>query len=307
MTKSRSKEIKLVYVLDRDFEGSNIFENEDYKIHLYNRRALLRGAIASETPDLVMLDLFTKRRKAKAPIEYDVFQEVKSYLEREESVDEKALGLLQVTKELCRTVLDTTHYVSGIKDLVWLTSREDIQVVFPIAIFSRHGKSLLTSEEILEISSFGAYLTWKSKENTSISDFTEREIESIDAVIDLYKEQAEQLPQRLIKLTEDINRREKFQEKMYKQHKVYEAVFLLFVVLTAISNLDGIIATDLVNLTRSSLSLIYPKAFSIVAMVTVCIYLISKYVIKTNNKELSSIYSEVNSVLHDLITQKNKS
>ncbi|HHE0504524.1 hypothetical protein NB564_12355 [Vibrio parahaemolyticus] len=298
---------KLVYVLDRDFEHDDLFENEDYTIKTFNRRSLLKAEIITEAPDLVMLDLFTKRKYSQKKIELDLSQELKPSLERDVSIDEKTLGLLQTTKELCRSVLDATHYVSGIKDLIWLTSREDLQITFPIAIFSRHGKSLLTSEDILEISSFGAYLTWKDKDNVSEASFSEREIESIESVIDLYKNQVEQLPLRLTKLQDEINQREKRQEKYYKRHRAFEWLFLIFVVLTALSNLGGVIDPTLVKYSGHLVTYLYPKVFSVLAIATVIAYSISKYVIKSNNKELLSIYNEINGLMHELITQKNKS
>ncbi len=298
---------KLVYTLDRDFQDESTFEDEDYIIKTFNRRSLLKAEIINQSPDLVMLDLFTERRYRQKEVELDILQEIQPSLERAVSIDEKALGLLQTTKELCRTVLDATHYVSGIKDLIWLTSREDLKITFPIAIFSRHGKSLLTSEEILEISSFGAYLTWKDKDNVSVASFSEREIESIESVIDLYKSQVEQLPLRLAKLQKEVNDREKRQEKFYKRHRTIEWLFLIFVVLTSLSNLSGVVDPVIVKYSSELVAFVYPKAFSFAAIVTVIVYILSKYIIKSNNKELISIYNEINGLIHELITQKNKS
>lgn len=72
------------------------------------------------------------------------------------------LNLLNLVRQNLKFILDKKYFDVGEKTLTFLTDSID-NINFPIAIFSRYGRILLSSETVLKIQNNNAVFTWKAK------------------------------------------------------------------------------------------------------------------------------------------------
>ncbi|MCP4118642.1 MAG: hypothetical protein GY737_25265 [Desulfobacteraceae bacterium] len=193
----------LVYVLDLDFDPKSVLKKTDestkIKSYIFRDRQDLKRAIKKEPPDILLFDLYSKmedsavdgRVNGQSDDEGDQGEENNSLEPTHKDITELSLSKMQKQRNRARWCLEADHYPTGIHDMRDIINSRDISISFPVAIFSRYGRHLISTENMLEVQKLGGYFVWKDKTLTAnirySSGFTPREVRSIYDVIKAYE------------------------------------------------------------------------------------------------------------------------
>jgi hypothetical protein len=227
----------LVYVFDFDFDKKGKERNHsdiDNRIDIvvFADRRKLHESIKERRPDIILFDLYSNSESTSC------YNEILNdeHIETIEQPVERALNKMQATRQYARRVLKNRSHPTGIDEIHALVYYSNVPIDFPIAIFSRYGRHLLSTEDLLKIQKLGAYFVWKSKEkveNRYMNGFSKRELISIYSVIDAYEENIARFSVKLLEEKHKINRIEK-KLRMRWYSRCLEYWFILAILCAAV-------------------------------------------------------------------------
>jgi hypothetical protein len=214
-------------------------------VHIFTDRRRLHESIKQKKPDILLFDLYSASESVhcslkcipdslekNTKIDPDNSCHLNEELHKKNGVElitketkkipceedtrsyetEVALCKMQFYKQQARRKLKSRSHPTGIDEIHSLVNHSDVSIDFPIAVFSRYGRQLLSTEDILKIQKLGAYFVWKSKSKSTdkySKNLTNREIASIYSVIDAYDENIARFSKSLLKEKNKINQIEK--------------------------------------------------------------------------------------------------
>ncbi|MBD1559440.1 hypothetical protein HC752_21080 [Vibrio sp. S9_S30] len=207
------------------------FEN-GFETHLFNDREKLLKGLKKRKPDILLFDLFSNSESDACYEDLIVHKE----LDDTKCDVELALLDLQATRQYARRVLKRKCHPTGLEEIEYLICSSDIDVDFPIAIFSRFGRHLLSTEDMLKVQKYGGYFVWKDKKKSIdryVNGFGKRERLSISSVISAYEENISRFDKSLLKERQKIVRLEK-KIRFNKLSMVVEYTFVLAIICAAL-------------------------------------------------------------------------
>lgn len=231
-------------------------KTNNFIMHNYSSRFELIEAIKKQTPDIVLFDLYSKdTNKICDGNEAD-------HCEEEQNNDgaktqnlnsvEAALADMQDRRHRARKLLENDFYPTGIDEMIAVVESTEIEIEFPIAIFSRYGRQLITTEEMLKIQKMGAYFVWKGKEYTAQNrqkkGFLAREQRSINDVIRAYNYNIARFDRALLTEKSKMKRAEQ-QLKLNKIEIAFEWFVILFFILAALIHAQEALSPEISGLT----------------------------------------------------------
>lgn len=326
----------IVYILDRDFndvvptdfdyytiDGGGVFD-----IFVYKSRVKLLDAIKNRSPDILLFDLYAKYRKTD-PNNSSSYDEScasckihtgndcvcdDSVVDNQNAVDselEKALVDLQNKRDRARKIMKANYYPAGLHDVEWLLNEDGVNFNFPMAIFSRYGRLLLSTENVLKLQKNGIYFVWKDKDADDIygRGLHSREQDSILEVITAYRDNSKKISSSFyFKMIEFENSKTKM-NKLVKKYKRADLFFSAAIIFTAIVNLKCYLSPELAKFAQSVIDSLFIQPMSIVAGVSAVAYLVMNKILGYSYADLHSIHGSLESIFNDLIAagkQNNK-
>ena len=331
--------MELIYILDLDLNEKSCKEvicdkANDVKVHYFNNRRSLVSKIMKKTPSIVLFDMYSKDGINNVGVqeipenESDIFKALqlddKSITSLKDSAlnkrkDLEMIDLLQQSslinaesyRKLASKNLEIDHSLTGIRELEELVNGKDINISFPVALFSRYGRYLIEEEDMLEVQKLGGYFVYKDKQNNTkdrcLKGLSARELRSIYGVIDCYKDNINSLDHdlkyELLKL--------KKQNKTFSHYLLYKSIditFFLFLFTAAIVHGKDIINpnSELLGVTDAIagfMSFYYLSPFMAVVAI---VYIIKIFL---TNQYISIVYganSNVMGIINNLINIRSK-
>lgn len=281
----------------------------DIKISIFkDRNSLLKG-VKERKPDIVLFDLYSKDPDTHEDInEHKSRNNVACICGANSTKTEDVLKLMQNTRNKARDLLNSSHFTSGIKDVDWFLSSSDITISFPVAMFTRYGRQLLSTEEVMNLQKGGVYFVWKNKAAANERDhkdyFSTREFDSLQYVIRFYSESVSRISYYLESSRLAGNKNYNKNVIAKKVFSYAEALFIFVVILTSISNLEGFLGHSHVELAKYFYRLLSVPWLSIFMLVSTLIYVVLKYCLKYSNIQLEESYTEIRSLIKDVINTK---
>jgi hypothetical protein len=221
---------------------------------------------------------------------------------------EVALCKMQFYKQQARRKLKSRSHPTGIEEIHALVNHSDVSIDFPIAVFSRYGRQLLSTEDVLKIQKLGAYFVWKSKSKYTdkySKNLNNREIASIYSVIDAYDENIARFSKSLLKEKNKINKIEKELQFNWMSRSVeyWFAIAIAFAAIVYGRPLFGEEINFLSNLASDVFSYKWLSPLMLITSVA--------YALKINKRSqdtalLLEAHKTTSSIINDLIaTRKN--
>ncbi|EPQ8526737.1 hypothetical protein ACUWUW_004263, partial [Vibrio vulnificus] len=279
-----------IYVLDLDFKkekygGKNSFEHDSVTTVVFNDRRCLVREINKIPPTILLFDLYSKCEE----LEKGQLHLSDEYLDSKEDKlnsngelkenQETALRNGQKSRQFSKKLLELDHVPTGIHEMEEVVNSELINISFPIGLFSRYGRHLITTEDMLKVQKSGGYFVYKDKSRSSQDrykeGFTLRELRSIYDVVDAYRSNISTLDRRL---TQELKKISDLEKKLHFNwlSKGIEATFTLAVICAAIIHGKEILqpSTEILSLAELISNFLSFSYLSPFMLVTAFVYLI---------------------------------
>lgn len=296
----------LVYVFDFDFNKNDREKHSDTDNRvdtvIFTDRRKLHESIKEKRPDIILFDLYSTSESTGCYNE--ILNETK--LDTENQSVEQALNKMQATRQYARRVLKNRSHPTGIDEIYALIYYSNVPIDFPIAIFSRYGRHLLSTEDILKIQKLGAYFVWKSKEkseNRYMNGFSKRELISIYSVIDAYEENIARFSVKLLEEKHKINRIEK-KLRMRWYSRCLEYWFILAILCAAIIHGRPLFGNEVNTIIDVISDIASYKWMSPFMIITAIVYAVLVTFRNKNTGILLESHKVTSSIINDLIATR---
>ncbi|WP_019612772.1 hypothetical protein [Psychromonas ossibalaenae] len=313
--------MELIYVLDLDYrKGCLNFTSSGnvtskVKTVVFNNRKELIDAINQATPDIVLFDLYSKGQELESSKNNKVISKLKQVYMADTSnlkvLQEQALLNTQKYRQYARTLLEVDHSPTGIHEMKEVVNSLEVNIIFPIALFSRYGRQLITTESMLDVQKLGGYFVYKDKKINSAqryeNGFDSRELRSIRDIISTYKHNISRLDSSLLYEVKKIDRLNKKLDFTFVSRGI-EYLFSIAIICAGIIHGGSIVEINwevlgLAKFLTNFFSFAYLSPFM---MLTGFIYL----VVVTRRSKNVSLLKEANSyttvLINDFIRTKSK-
>ncbi len=326
------KKIYLIYILDQDYIDKDKkfkFKKDGFEIRIFNKRTNLIDRVKKKVPDLVLFDLYSKQSddsnsaKTNSSVsnpsvnsQVDSVENNVSSLSTDsqaESKDdvEKALTNMQLYRDKAREKINKEYYLSGIEDVEFFLESPKISISFPIAMFTRYGRQLLSAENILMLQKEGIYFVWKNKSDHSEGrykdGFSERERKSIEKVMQSYSISVARISPDFERFRKDFNNNHNRYQFAKSVIGYAEGFFLFIVILSCLFNLEPFLAKPHSGIVIYLYELFSVPWVSIGMLVVTLVYIVLKFAYRYSNIKLDEVYEQANTLLKDLIKSRGKS
>lgn len=322
--------MKTVYILDLDFKPTSCLcnqyyclienqviqdENKKFEIIFFNDRFNLQEAIKKFAPDILLFDLYSKTN-SNGTVEHfsleDESDDAKNTKENQgqsQKIDqiEDALSTMQKYRQYTRRTLKNKNHPTGIQEMKAVVSSTEIDISFPIAVYSRFGRQLISTEDMLEIQKMGAYFVWKekSKSEKRYSDgFTPREQRSVYDVLQAYDENIARLEPSLLKERKNAKRIER-KLLMTKRSVVIEYYFVFMIIIAALIHGEELFFHELHASSRLIADFLSFKYLSPIMIMSAIYYAVKIRVREIRAGALLQAYSLSTSIINDLIASRS--
>ncbi len=322
--------MKNIYILDRDYAGKDKkFKKNGFAIRIFNKRSNLIDSVEKKIPDLILFDLYSKLRgdsdsdktnnnvsRLSTDSQADFVENSASSFSTDSQDDpkdlaEKALINMQLCRDKAREEINKEYYSSGIKDIEYFLSSPEINISFPIAMFTRYGRQLLNAENIMMLQKEGVYFVWKNKsehsEDRYNDGFSDRERESIEDVIQSYSISVARISPQLERFRADINKNHNKYQLAKSVIGYAEYFFLFVVVISCLSNLRSFLDHSHSELVNYMYGLFSVPWVSVGMLFMALSYFVLKFAYRYSNIKLDESYEQANTLLKDLIKSRGKS
>jgi len=246
------------------------------------------------------------------PIDYGAkfIEEVFHGFNQETLSIEDKLTIFQRLRENVRNNVKKQLHPYGIEDIEYLVNRKNILIDFPIALYTRYGRTLLFTEEITKLNSMNVYFVWKEKDKHKSDDRTiipTREKNCIRNIVENYRVNVNKHRDEFEKLKDRLesNIKKRDREKAKQKNKAKYAIasgfkFHFALILVTLYNLRFLLKDSYVEMIDGgSIGKTFIIGLSIVSFLTLTIDFVSRYV-KMNNYDainIESIYHDMNILL----------
>lgn len=307
-----------IVLFDRDYkEIPDKYRDAKFAdfIHVKDRTELLHKLNTEKKIDLLLIDMYSKideKNNEEDSIEIKTYIDtiIKQVFEENQKIDIDArLNLLQNIREDIRNKMSKIWYPNGIKDIEWLFNFSDKDIYFPVALFSRYGRVLLTSEQLLPLQNYGIYFAWKEKDLTSsiYGAMINREQDCMEEIIKIHKRKVNEANTKLNYIKNNLENEGKKIEKLFLTvTPKFEIAFLATTITLALYNIRFMLREDIKQVFENSFGEIALFIISISVLLTATIVFILKYVLKNNKVDYDNIYKEMNEIVSTIIKTNKK-
>lgn len=280
----------------------------------YSSRFELIEAIKKRTPDIVLFDLYSKdtNKNCEGNEADHCAEEQNNDGAKTQNLNnvEAALADMQDQRHRARKLLENDFYPTGIDEMIAIVESTEIDIEFPIAIFSRYGRQLITTEEMLRIQKVGAYFVWKGKDykaqDRQTNGFLAREQRSINDVIRAYNYNITRFDRAL--LTERSKMRQAEQQlQLNKIEIVFEWFVILFFILAALIHSQEALSPEISGLTEFLKAFFPYEIFSPILIVAAVYYGVSVTKQRMRIGIIAKAQQETSGIIDALVNSRKSS